>query len=57
MSDALVAFARTGSPNHPGLPTWPAYSAAKPANMILDDAIEVRMDPDGKARRLVVSGA
>ena len=57
MSDALVAFARTGNPNHPGLPAWPAYSAARPANMILDERIEVRMDPDREARRLMLSGA
>jgi para-nitrobenzyl esterase len=54
LSDALVTFARTGNPNHPGLPAWPVYSAAKPANMILDDTIEVRMDPDRKARELMV---
>jgi para-nitrobenzyl esterase len=54
MSDALVAFARTGNPSHPGLPAWPPYSAAKPANMILDEKIEVRMDPDRGARRMMV---
>jgi para-nitrobenzyl esterase len=54
MSDALVTFARTGNPNHPGLPAWPVYSAAKPANMILDDTIEVRMEPDRQARALMV---
>jgi para-nitrobenzyl esterase len=57
MSDALVAFARTGDPNHPGLPRWPAYTTAAPANMILDERIEVRMDPDKEARRLIAESA
>ena len=30
MSGALVAFARTGNPNHAGIPKWPAYSAVQP---------------------------
>jgi para-nitrobenzyl esterase len=57
MSNALVAFARTGNPNHAGIPKWPAYSAANPANMIFDEKVEVRMDPDREARRLIAAGA
>lgn len=53
MSTALVAFARTGNPNHAGLPRWPAYSATNRANMIFDDRVEVRMDPDGAVRRMI----
>ena len=53
MSRALVAFARTGNPNHSGIPRWPAYSAANPANMIFDEKVEVRSDPDREARRLI----
>src|SRR5207237_294316 len=26
MSQAWVAFARNGNPNHPGIPAWPAYT-------------------------------
>ena len=55
MSGAIVAFARTGNPNHPGIPKWPAYSAANPANMIFDEKVEVRMDPDKEARRLIAA--
>jgi para-nitrobenzyl esterase len=57
MSGALVAFARTGNPNHAGIPKWPAYSASNPANMIFDEKVEVRLDPDKEARRLIAAGA
>jgi len=53
MSNALVAFARTGNPNHPGIPRWPAYSAGAPANMIFDTRVEVRNAPDGAALKLI----
>jgi len=53
MSNALVAFARTGNPNHPGIPRWPAYSASAPANMIFDTRVEVRNAPDGAALKLI----
>ena len=53
MSNALVAFARTGNPNHPGIPRWPAYSASTPANMIFDTRVEVRNAPDAAALKLI----
>ena len=55
MSNALVAFARTGNPNHPGIPRWPAYSASAPANMIFDTRVEVRNAPDGAALKLIAA--
>jgi len=53
MSDAWIAFARKGDPNHPGLPKWPAFTAREGALMIFDTKCEVRMNPDGEARRAV----
>ena len=53
MSDAWIAFARKGDPNHPGLPKWPAFTARDGALMIFDAKCEVRMNPDGEARRAV----
>jgi para-nitrobenzyl esterase len=53
MSGALVAFAKTGNPNHAGLPTWPRFTERDRAMMIFDDQVAVRKDPDHEARRLL----
>jgi len=53
MSEAWIAFARKGDPNHPGLPKWPAFTAGKGATMIFDNKCEVKNDPDGPERRTV----
>ena len=34
MSEAWIAFARTGNPNNKLLPNWPAYDATKRASMV-----------------------
>ena len=36
MSEAWLAFARTGDPNHDGLPNWPAYALERRATMRFD---------------------
>ena len=53
MSDAWIAFTRKGDPNHPGLPKWPSFTAKEGALMVFDNKCEVRMNPDGEARRTV----
>jgi len=50
MSRALVAFARTGDPNHDGIPKWMPFSEGNRAMMIWDTTSEVRIDPDREAR-------
>jgi para-nitrobenzyl esterase len=49
-SDAWIAFARTGNPNHAGLPQWPAYTASERATMTFDTTCAVVNDP-GSAER------
>ena len=54
MSGALVAFARSGDPNHAGLPTWPAYTpASRPTMVFENEKVSVMNDPDREARALV----
>jgi para-nitrobenzyl esterase len=51
MSGALVAFARTGDPNHAGIPKWAPFTESNRAMMIWDTTSEVKIDPDRAARQ------
>jgi para-nitrobenzyl esterase len=53
ISGAWTAFARTGNPNHRGLPEWPAFDETRRAVMILNDRCEAVDDPYGDARRML----
>ena len=48
ISKAWVNFARTGNPNHKGLPQWPAYTTANTATMHFDNqcAVMPQMDKE-----------
>ncbi len=46
MSDAWIAFARTGNPNTPSLPHWPAYTPDQRATMFFDNDCAVRNGHD-----------
>jgi len=50
VSASWVAFARTGNPNVPGLPTWPAYDTETRGTMLFNNASRVVQDPDSAAR-------
>jgi para-nitrobenzyl esterase len=53
VSAAWVAFARTGDPNTPGVPRWPAYSAGSRDTMLFNNTLRVEQDPD-RGPRLVM---
>lgn len=53
ISKAWVAFARTGNPNHGGLPHWPSYSAANPAVMEFNTRSRVRINPESEGLKLI----
>jgi para-nitrobenzyl esterase len=56
MSKAWVAFARTGNPNHAGLPDiWVPYENTRRATMIFNDKCELLNDPYGSEQRLLRS--
>jgi para-nitrobenzyl esterase len=50
MSAAWAAFARTGNPNHKGLPAWPAFNTTERATMFLDNTCKVVNDPNREER-------
>ena len=53
MSDTWVRFARTGNPNHPGIPAWSPFTAAGVETMIFDNEPHLAVDPDGEEQTSV----
>jgi para-nitrobenzyl esterase len=52
MSDAFIAFARNGVPDHPGLPAWTPYTLPNRETMAFDSRPRIENDPRGAERRL-----
>ena len=53
VSRAWIQLARTGNPNHPGLPNWPAYTADKRSVMFFDHPSHIRNNPEGDGLKLI----
>jgi len=51
LASAWVAFAKTGDPNNPQIPRWPAYDASTRATMVFDTDTRVENDPRGEIRK------
>ncbi|WP_375765683.1 carboxylesterase/lipase family protein [Archangium gephyra] len=52
LSPAWIAFARTGNPNHPGIPTWPAYTTGERPTLLFNLTSRVENDPGHEERQL-----
>jgi para-nitrobenzyl esterase len=51
LSEAFIAFARSGDPHHAGLPAWTPYSLADRQTMVFDVETRLENDPRGAERR------
>lgn len=56
MSEAWLAFARNGDPNHAGLPLWQPYNTHARTTMIFDRTSQAVNDP-GREARLALLGS
>jgi len=45
MSEAWIAFTRSGNPNHPGIPKWAPYTADNHTTMLFDVLCRLEIDP------------
>ena len=50
MVNALLAFVRTGDPNHAGIPEWPPYRPEERSTLVFDKKCEVISDPHPDVR-------
>ena len=55
MSQAWVAFARSGSPNHRGIPRWDAWDPRRWTTMVFDRETAAVDDPWGEERRAMAA--
>jgi len=52
---AWVAFARSGKPDHPGIPHWPAFNTTERPVMVFDTQSRVVNDPLQGVRQVLES--
>ena len=52
MSSALIHFARSGDPNHPGIARWEPYDLQRRQTLLFDTRTQLADDPRGGEREL-----
>jgi para-nitrobenzyl esterase len=55
MGEAWISFARTGNPNHPGIPNWAPVTPSGSETMIFDTPPSFSQDPDSEERKVLAS--
>jgi len=53
VAGAWAAFAKTGNPNHAGIPKWESYNDNVPT-MVFDKVCALKNDPDGDLRKAIL---
>jgi para-nitrobenzyl esterase len=52
VSNAFIAFAHSGNPNHAGIPKWDSYTLPRRATMVFNNPSTLVDDPRGAERQL-----
>jgi para-nitrobenzyl esterase len=55
MSEAWVSFARNGTPNHRGMPSWTPFEPTTWPTMVFSSQVALVNDPHGEERRAMAS--
>jgi para-nitrobenzyl esterase len=55
VSDTWIAFAKTGNPNQPKMPRWPAFNARERPTMVFNTESRVVNDPIREQRLVMFS--
>jgi para-nitrobenzyl esterase len=50
-ANTWLAFAKTGDPNNPAIPKWPAYDSTSRATMVFDHQTRLENDPRAEIRK------
>ncbi len=53
MADTWIQFARTGDPNHAGIPAWQKFSPKTVPTLIWDNKVELALNPDGQEMKSI----
>jgi para-nitrobenzyl esterase len=55
ISGAFAQFARSGDPNHAGIPRWTPFDARQRATMVFNNETSIQLDPHGAERKALAA--